>query len=495
MPHFLRIAALVFMFASMFIGTTTASASTPISTLIITDTTWTKANSPYIISYAEIALGVTLTIEPGTIIKVQPNTNAFIVNGTLAIGSTGGEQVTITSVNDDSVGGDTNGNGTTTIPNAGDWRTMVLNPGAVVHMENTAIKYGGTTVHTSASSFPFPLIQNKGGMLTLDHVTIAQGQSNGIQQLSGTTTITNSTITDCPRGIQNEGGRLELANNTFTNMSDYSVIVYGTSDFVNHGGNHGNRGMYMAYTMTGAQVWVKDNIPYLLPGMNIPSGTTLTIAPGALMKVLNAANPFFIDGTLIIGSITLPEQVFITSATDDAVGGDTNGDASTTIPVAGDWRTIRINGGGVMHMENTTISYGGALVHTSASSFSLPLIQNMGGTLTLNNVTLSESQNDGITQTGGTLTVASSTFTHLGGSGIFTAGLGNILTVSTSTFDTVARGVYVSDGTTFTTGGNTFIHLSTSEALRVDSSWRSAAVWCRPPMPRSAWRRSTPTAA
>ena len=68
--------------------TTPYPATTFVTGAISSDTTWTKANGPYNVTGAVIAKGVTVTIEPGTIVYI----NAFEglgVNGTLrAIGTT-----------------------------------------------------------------------------------------------------------------------------------------------------------------------------------------------------------------------------------------------------------------------------------------------------------------------------------------------------------------------------------------------------------------------
>lgn len=63
------------------------NASTNVNTTITSDTTWTKANSPYSLSAPTMVnIGVSLTIEPGVIVDL--NGYYIIVNGTLrAIGS------------------------------------------------------------------------------------------------------------------------------------------------------------------------------------------------------------------------------------------------------------------------------------------------------------------------------------------------------------------------------------------------------------------------
>jgi hypothetical protein len=70
----------------------TAQASTEVNGLITSDTTWTKANSPYnLTSSITVASGVTLTIEPGTIIHL--NEYHLQINGTLIARGTSNDPI------------------------------------------------------------------------------------------------------------------------------------------------------------------------------------------------------------------------------------------------------------------------------------------------------------------------------------------------------------------------------------------------------------------
>ena len=60
--------------ASFLLSITCLQAQTNVSGVISANTTWTKANSPYIVnSNLLINSGVTLTIDPGVVVKFDEN--------------------------------------------------------------------------------------------------------------------------------------------------------------------------------------------------------------------------------------------------------------------------------------------------------------------------------------------------------------------------------------------------------------------------------------
>ena len=83
---------LLIIFLSQF-----AFADTEVGGNITEDTTWTKANSPYIVtSTVQVLEGIRLTIEPGVEIRFNQNT-ALNVAGELNAVGTENEIVTFTS--------------------------------------------------------------------------------------------------------------------------------------------------------------------------------------------------------------------------------------------------------------------------------------------------------------------------------------------------------------------------------------------------------------
>ncbi|MDL1948228.1 hypothetical protein FBQ97_00210, partial [Acidobacteria bacterium ACD] len=72
-------------------------SATDVGGPITTNTTWTLAGSPYIVtSNVTVNAGVTLTVEPGVLVKFALNT-ALTVNGKLTAIGTSGSPITFTS--------------------------------------------------------------------------------------------------------------------------------------------------------------------------------------------------------------------------------------------------------------------------------------------------------------------------------------------------------------------------------------------------------------
>ena len=99
--------------------------------------------------------GVALRLEPGTIIKAQSGAR-LEVHGSLVSAGTAGSPVTLTSIRDSSVGGNTIGEETT--PSAGEWQGVTVDVGSggltrpVVSLEHTVVSYESSVSVSQASS-------------------------------------------------------------------------------------------------------------------------------------------------------------------------------------------------------------------------------------------------------------------------------------------------------------------------------------------------------
>ena len=112
---------------------------------INSDEIWSSGGNVHVIDCSvTVAVGVTLTISEGTIIKFKAGTR-LLIDGALKVLGTSGNPVYFTSYADDTVGGDTNGNGAST-GSQGNWsdiRFTDTSDDANSLIDYAIIRYGG----------------------------------------------------------------------------------------------------------------------------------------------------------------------------------------------------------------------------------------------------------------------------------------------------------------------------------------------------------------
>ncbi|MFH0755475.1 MAG: hypothetical protein V1910_02300, partial [bacterium] len=107
----------------------------------------------------------TLIINSGVIIKgIIKNTPLIYIynNGNLIINGIENEPVIITSLKDDTIWGDTNNDGSASLPAKNDWTNIVINSGGNAELNNLKLKYGADKA----------LIINPSAIVTQNNVTI-----------------------------------------------------------------------------------------------------------------------------------------------------------------------------------------------------------------------------------------------------------------------------------------------------------------------------------
>jgi hypothetical protein len=114
------------------------------ATTYSSNTTWTLANSPYVLDgTVTVAAGATLTIEPGVVVKLNGTARSLIVNGTLSAVGTAGSHIVVTSYQDDTAGGDTNGDGAATAGAPGQWSDLRFNANTASLLKYAEVRFGG----------------------------------------------------------------------------------------------------------------------------------------------------------------------------------------------------------------------------------------------------------------------------------------------------------------------------------------------------------------
>ena len=242
----------------------------------------------------------------------------------------------ITSLQDDSVGGDTNANGASSgMP--GDWGGVSVNGNANVDHLISRFGFGFNLTPTTMasiqnSSFEWSgwcgIMATSGTPATITNCSFSDTVGPGILVMSYPTT--GLTVSGCTFDRNQVPIRFE--RNSFANLSGLTV--------------HENHSQYNGVYMDTASSWdqggtlTNAGCPYVFASdPNFACGAKLTLQAGAVVKVGNVMlQACDLD---ILGTESQP--VIITSLQDDSVGGDTNANgASSGIP--GDWGGVGFTG-------------------------------------------------------------------------------------------------------------------------------------------------------
>ena len=292
---------------------------------------------PYYVE-ADITInsGVTMTVDPGVIVKFEDSYYSpdLLVYGRLVANGTPAEPIHFTSYREDALVGDTNNDGSTA-PKASDWGGIYLAkdesgllPSELTHV---VISYGGET----SNGVDFPIKVTGYTQPTVENVTLSHNRIDAIGLVAG-----------------------EYA-------ADLHVNVVG--------------------------------IPYYVTeDLTVNTGVTMTADPGVIVKFEDDyyAPDLWVYGRLVaIG--TLAKPVVFTSYKDDANGGDSNNDGSTA-PKASDWGGIYLTkdstGLQPSSLSHVKVLYGGE----SVKGVGYPIRVNGVTQPTVQDVTLSHNRIDAI---------------------------------------------------------------------------------------------------
>jgi Right handed beta helix region len=204
--------------------------ATNVSGTISSNTTWTAAGSPYVMTgNVTVNSGVTLTIEPGVVVKLNAQLRSLTVNGTLSAVGTSAAPIVFTSVQDDTVGGDSNGDGSTTEPAPGQWYNLSFSStSGSSELDYIEVRYGGY----GSTASGYGAISIGSVALTIENSTIRDSQRSGIKVAAGgDLTLRRSTIAGGENGLSVNMGAVSVEHSTILENSEDGIWLNLTSTY------------------------------------------------------------------------------------------------------------------------------------------------------------------------------------------------------------------------------------------------------------------------
>jgi len=359
-------------------------------------------------SYLTVSQGTTLTLNPGAVLKaiVGGYWSGLQVQGSLVAAGTAADPVVLTTITDDTAGGDLNGDGNTTTPTAGAWH-IYMDHASELQLSHVEVRYleyltsqwvGSASItdsrvdgHVSLHGHgPFVLDGNRfGGPVDV-------GQGEGAREV----TVTNNTVTRGPLapGVGILVGLPDIdslaptvSGNTVTGATGAAILVIAAhllpAQLVgNTGSDNTLNGLVLSGHLEGDLTLPRPGLPIVLgndteghfgyDGLVVGQGATLTLNPGAVLKALGprdcGCGGLQVQGALVAAG-TATDPVVLTSITDDTVGGDLNGDGNATSPVAGDWEGINATGTdtapGTVQLDGVDIRFAATALDVGANAY------------------------------------------------------------------------------------------------------------------------------
>lgn len=191
--------------------------------MISDQTVWQGYHLYHVTSPIIVERGSSLEIRAGAVVKFDA-ASGLTVQGLLAVEGTLDNPVCFTSVRDDSVGGDTNGDGESSNPAPGDWLSIIADGGRI-EMAYADIAYGG------ADGEPGMLHVKADGFIRLYDGIIRQSSSYAVSNEDGSVDAKNIAFTKCSSVLHSVDLGTSLINCV---IDDVQVVFGGThGSFVN----------------------------------------------------------------------------------------------------------------------------------------------------------------------------------------------------------------------------------------------------------------------
>lgn len=434
--------------------------------------TWTSS-CVYVVDNVIVPSGVTLTIDPGTVVKLSGESDIGIEvdsGGTLDVSGTSDSNVNFTSLNDDSVGGTTSGSDDS--PEVSDYNTAISMNGGTADVTYANFEYAITGIGDRDSYNSFLA---GGSDLTVEDSTFTNSYNGVAQNNNGSLSLESN---DFALGTADDGGYAitadsdpDLSGIVLSGDNENTFSGSGANLWVSVDGDLPSDSNWTVDSGSGAQL-VIDYTTTVEGTLTVDSGTTLinnsyikdtgtiNLDSGVIVKAAGE-DSYGIEvntaGTLDVSG-TSDNPVVFTSLNDDTEGGTTYG--SNDSPAVGDYNDAILTNGGVVDVTHADFEYAVNAIY----SYLFDDLLSAGSEVSISNSSFTNDE-QGITQYGDVSFVLESNSFDLG-----TASDGG--NAITSGDDADLSGIVLTGD-----DENTFSGSGTNLVVQVDGSVPSESTW------------------
>lgn len=357
--------------------------------ILSTDATWTAGNVYRITRRLTLSKHTVLTIEPGAVVKFNPDTE-LVINGDLIVAGTAAAPIVFTSIRDDSAGGDSNADGNATSPAPGDWNYIRFNTDSTARIAHARVRYGG-------SGFADAMLYAGAGTVHIADSVIAWSATAGLRADLPTTLEVKTTRFDA--NVQ-QAATIGLHELVTWQLQDNSCSANGLDAFRING--------ELAHSTNLAD----PGCPLLVGSrLTIGAEATLSLTPGTVVKLDRGAE--IVNDGIFVAEGTPAAPIVFTSIRDDSAGGDSANDDTMTQPTPGDWDYLQFSQGSTARIAHAQFRYGGGNTRPAGA------LGAFGGAVTLRHVLVEHSARDGLHGSFGAARLFHTTFRANGGAGVY----------------------------------------------------------------------------